>query len=306
MSDAQEMPNLTFGPYITKGPLGRQTRDGQSSMFIAEHQETKHRVALRVLPVQAKDPAAVIERCNAALEPITEIMIPHSVKIVDYGNTKDAIYLASTLMTGGTLQHRMLQRGIGMDTVPEQQFPSLGEILGLAERMCEALDVMHNHDLIHGQIEPRNIMFDDVGEAYISDVGLVRIIKILYQLDTTNSLSISRYTPPELWEGGRADARSDQYSLACLIYELLTGQAPFNSASIFTLMQSHTKDDVLPPSMVRKGLPDDLAVVFWQALAKPPEKRHRSILAFYDELADALGDDLGDATGFFTGPLQST
>lgn len=300
MDKASQRPQLQFGPYLTQGPLGRPTSDGQTSMFIATHQETGSRVALRVLPLQTTNIEVVVKECETALSTLRQMVIPHSVKIEDYGHTPEAVYVAVSLMTGGTLQQRMLHNGIGMEPDDGPTLPSAGDVLQLAERVCEALQAMHDQDMIHGQIEPRNIMFDEDGDAYVSDIGLMRLIKILYNLDTTNSLSVSKYTPPELWQGEKPDARSDQYTLACLLYELLTGQAPFNSASIFALMKSHTNDDVKPPHLLRKDLPAELAVVFWQALAKPPSKRHRSIMSFYDELETALSGQWGDPTDFFT------
>jgi len=303
-------PGSKLGPYVIKRRIG-DTSD-QSSVYIAMHEETQHQVALRALHITTRgDIEAAIAACKAELEQITSVYVPNSVQIESYGHVADTIYIAMTVMSGGTLLSRMKQRAIGLSLKQKQnnpaapQLPSFGEVLTLTERIASALEQLHDVDRVHGQLEPRSIMFDEQGAAHLADIGLTRLTKIIYDLDTTNSLNVTKYTPPELWNGERPGSSTDQYSLACIVYELLTGGAPFTDASIFGLMQAHTSSVVEPPHYVREGLPGDLAMVFWQALAKPTDRRFASVMAFYDALEAVLGDEPGEPTGFFTFPLKS-
>jgi serine/threonine protein kinase len=155
-------------------------------------------------------------------------------------------------------------------------------------------------DIVHGQISAGSIMFNEKGDAFLSDVGLTRIMKIIYRLEFTSSFNMNKYSAPELWEGERPSPATDQYAVACLVYELLTGKAPFDDTSIYHLMQAHTNDVATPPHYLRKELPSDLAMVFWQALAKPVDRRYPSIAALLEALESALEDKLGQPTDFFT------
>ena len=289
-----------FGPYEVLRQLGAS---GQSAVFVAQHETTKQTVALRVMTVAAPDPSAAMAECTEILKEIAAIDAPHIVKIEDYGTHSSMIYLAMKLMEGGSLSDRMKQR-MEPVVVDASQLPSSGEVLDMLERVAVALDDLHSRGIVHGQFGPRSIMFDENGQAFVSDIGVTRLMKIIFKLEATNSFNMNPYSAPELWNGERPSAATDQYALACLIYELLTGKPPFNNTSIYHLMQAHMNDVAAPPHYIRAELPGDLAMVFWQALAKPVDRRFPSMVAFHKGLKSALGEKLGEATGFFTYKLS--
>lgn len=304
MDDPMSHVRRTYGPYQTTRSIGRASTDN-SSVFVAIHEQTQQEVALRVLPITASDVEEVIVRCKAELASIKALNIPNSIEINDYGSTDESIYIATDVMAGGTLQQRMIAFGLGkQEDGVKPRMPSMREVLDMTERICDALDALHGNGLVHGQLEPRSILFDEDGDAYLADIGITRLTKIMYHLEATNSLNVSKYTPPELWNGERPSAATDQYAFACIVYELLVGAAPFNSSSIFDLMKAHAEDVATPPHYKREGLPSELAMVFWQSLAKPVDKRYNSMLAFYAALEEAMGADLGEDTGFFTDVIE--
>lgn len=289
-----------FGPYEVIKLIGS---GGQSAVYTAIHEETGHMVVLRAMTIMVKDLAKAIQSCENVLEEIMNLKIPNSVGIENFGHDKSVLYIAMNVMEGGTLLERMRRWDIGE---PEKitQFPSFGEVLSIVERLAVALDALHSQNLIHGQLEPGSIMFNAEGEAFLADIGLTRLTKILYRLEATNSFNMTKYSAPELWDGYRPVASTDQYALACITYELLTGQAPFNAPSIFDLMQAHANDVAAPPHYVREGLPGSLAMVFWQALAKPIDRRFSTIMAFYEGIREVLEQHLDEPTDFLTFPLD--
>ncbi|MDQ7034006.1 MAG: serine/threonine-protein kinase [Anaerolineae bacterium] len=285
-----------FGPYEVLHLMGTS---GQSAVFAAKHETTQHKVVLRVMTMAVTNLDAAIVECTQVLEEISNIDAPNIVKIEDYGIHNALIYIAMTIMEGGSLSDRMKSRmesALGDDA----QLPSAGEVLQMLERVAIALDDIHERDMVHGQIGPGSIMFDKKGTAFVSDIGLTRLMKIIFRLEATNSFNMNPYSAPELWNGERPSPATDQYALACVIYELLTGKPPFNNTSIYHLMQAHMDDVAAPPHYIRPDLPSELALVFWQALAKPVDRRFPSVLAFHKGLQDALGDKLGEETDFFT------
>ena len=285
-----------FGPYMTLKVIGSGEH---SAVYTAMHETTGKMVALRVLTITAKNVDKALEDCKHVLLDLSEMDIPNAVKIQDFGNDAETLYIAMTVLNGGTLMERMDTR---MSDPNNLQLPSSTDILNMLERLAIALDAIHQQGMVHGQIQPHSIMFNDRGDAFLSGVGLTRIMKVIYSLEATNSFKMTRYSPPELWTGERPGSSTDQYALACIIYQLITGKVPFNGQSIFALMQAHTNDVAAPPHYVRKGLPPDLAMVFWQALAKPVDRRYPTIRAFYQDLQKTFSDanDISFETDFFT------
>jgi serine/threonine-protein kinase len=293
-----------YGPYICRSLI---EADSQGGAFIAEHETTGKKVLLRVMTVTIADVKQALNQCHDLLADLAAIDAPNIIAIEDYGSEDHTLYIALSLVQGGTLAQRMAHRRIGIANVSDDHqpvLPSTQEVLALTQRMAHALDGLHATGLVHGQLEPRTILFDRDGQAYLSEIGFTRLMKIMFRLDATNSFNMSRYSPPELWNGERPSPATDQYALACILYELLTGQAAFAGVSIYDLMKAHTEDVAVPPHYVRPELPESLAMIFWQALAKSPGKRFRTVTGFYQALYKALGDDEPSTTDFFTFSLS--
>lgn len=296
MGQKQQHIRQQFGSYITLKIIGSGEH---SAVYAAMHETTGKMVALRVLTITNRDVARALIDCNRVLEELSELNIPNTVKIQDFGNDGSTLYIALTVLNGGTLLERMNVRIINQEN---PKLPSTTDVLKMTERIAIALDTLHQQGMVHGQIQPHSILFNDRGEAFLSEIGLTRIMKIIYNLDATNSFMMTRYSPPELWAGERPSASTDQYALACIIYQLITGKVPFDGTSIFSLMQAHANDVSAPPHYVRPDLPSSLAMVFWQALAKPVDRRYPTIRSFYQDLQKSFSDtdDMSVKTDFFT------
>ncbi len=290
-----------YGPYICRSLI---EADSQGGAFIAEHERSGAEVLLRVLTVTIADVDEALTQCEYLLQELSAIDAPYIITIEDYGSEVHTLYIALSLVRGGTLAQRMAYHHIGTPNNTEPHLPSVADVLALTERMAGALDALHATGLVHGQLEPRTILFDTTGAAFLSEIGFTRLMKIMFRLDATNSFNMSRYSPPELWNGERPSPATDQYALACILYELLTGQAAFSGSSIYDLMKAHTEDIAVPPHYAHPELSESLAMVFWQALAKRPGRRFKSVTAFYQALKKILGDDATSRTDFFTFSLS--
>jgi len=297
MSDQSLAPiGRTFGHYSCLRVLGAS---GNNAVYTALHQGTGRLVALRALTVNQANRDEALEACQSEVARFSGYAIPNVVQIEDYGIEGSTLYIAMRVMKGGSLQDRLKSMHRKIEAGLEPILPSPGEVLAVIERLTEAMDSLHGHGMVHGQVEPRNILFDDSGLAYLSDVGLTRLLKIIYSLETTNSFSTTQYTAPEIWDGHRPIPATDQYALACIAYELMTGKVPFEAPTIYGLMRQHADEVVLPPHYIRHGLPSDLAIPFWQAMAKNPEKRFANLRAFLEDLRLSIQGSEGTATGFF-------
>ena len=143
---------------------------------------------------------------------------------------------------------------------------------------CQALNFSHQHGIIHRDVKPANIMISKTGAVKVMDFGIARAIA-----DSGNSVTqtaavigTAQYLSPEQARGERVDARSDVYSLGCVLYEILTGEPPFVGDSPVAVAYQHVREDPVPPSAKRAGISPDLDAVVLKALAKHPDNRYQS------------------------------
>lgn len=289
-----------YGPYKATDML-----DGTADMALyhAMHTQSGRTVLLRVLSVRKPLTDASVQQamaqCVDEIGLLARINHPNLLSVVDYGVDGKYIYMAYPSLSGQHLAE-MLYGSQPNPDAPLPRLPSLGETARLLNEVGAALQTIHEADQVHGQLEPRSIFIEDQ-TAYVADAGLLRLQKYIFQLDATSSFSMTRYSAPEVWEADRAIPASDQYALACLAYELVTGVAPFESPTIIGLMQAHLNDMPAPPHRVRPdlNLPAELGFVFWQALAKAAEDRFSSVMAFVDAFTQTVRGREGAPSRFF-------
>ncbi|MEO1166700.1 MAG: protein kinase [Chloroflexota bacterium] len=289
-----EHKSRDIGPYKTLDLLGASDHN---VAYSAMHRETGDIVMLRVLSITVSDVEHAVESCKTVLDQLSTLEIPCALPIRGYGSQNFMLYIATDLKRGGSLRQRIDAR---MPANNKQHRPTFTDILMLTDRMATALDSLHATGLAHGQLQPESILFDQQGKAFLAEIGLTRIWKVIYKLGATNSFRLSRYSAPELWSGERPTAETDQYALACIVYELLTGRLPFKGNSINELMLSHQNDVAPPPNYIVKDLHQDLGMVFWQAFAKDKTRRFSTVRAFYQELHVLLQEFPPNHSDFFT------
>jgi serine/threonine-protein kinase len=292
-----------YGPYKATDML-----DGTADMALyhALHTQSGRVVLLRVLSVRKRlnDPSVqqAMAQCVDEIGLLARIQHPNLLSVVDYGVDGKYIYMAYPSLSGQHLAELLYGKHTAPPDpdVPLLRLPSLGETARLLSEVGAALQAIHDADQVHGQLEPHSI-FIEGDTAYVADAGLLRLQKYIFQLDATSSFSMTRYSAPEVWQADRAIAASDQYALACLAYELVTGLAPFESPTILGLMNAHLNDMPAPPHRVRPdlNLPAELSFVFWQALAKTPEDRFPSVMAFVDAFTQLIRGREGAPSTFF-------
>lgn len=290
-----------IGPYKTLDTLSVNDRN---VAYVAMHRDSGDVVMLRVLSVTVSDTETAVENCETVLAELSTLNIPCALTIRGYGYENFTLYIATELKRGGSLRQRMDAR-MPADS-KNQQRPTHTDLLNLADRMATALDNLHTTGLAHGQLQPNSILFDEQGRAFLTEIGLTRIWKVIYKLGATNSFRLSRYSAPELWVGERPTAETDQYAFACIIYELLTGRLPFEGNSINEIMLAHQNDVAPPPHYLVKDLHQDLAMLFWQAFAKDKTRRFNTVRSFYQELQVLLAEYPPNPSDFFTFPLDTT
>ncbi len=223
------------------------------------------------------DDAELIRRFQAEVKIAASLSHPHIMKVFDYGQHGELAYIVMELLNGGSLAQLIIERG----KLP----PSL--TLCLFNQMTEALDYAHQQGIVHRDLKPANVLLDSSQNAFITDFGIARLINSTSLTRTGMVMGTAAYMAPELWEGARADSRTDIYALGILLYEMLSGQTPYVAETPLQMMYQHV--NTLPPPLAPDPqLSPALNVVIQTALAKRREDRFSSAKALADALRAAL------------------
>ncbi len=244
-----------------------EIRKGQTITLLAERDQDKHRVVLKVLPVQdIKTSAVLLKRFAQELNILSEMNHPHIIKVLDHGITPDYAWYATEFMTRGDLAKRITQ-----GKVTSQQAKDY--ILTIAD----GLSALHKRGIVHRDIKPSNILFSNDDTLVIADLGIAKDLAANETFTMHGDvLGTPYYMSLEQINGTPVDQRSDIYSVGIVLYELLTGERPFTGNSIMEVIYKHTTHNLLT-------LPETLEE--WQAiinkiLAKNPVDRYQNMEEF--------------------------
>ncbi len=253
-------------------------RGGMGTIFEARDLKHRRAVAIKVLN---PDLAAAIgaERFRTEIETAAGLTHPHIVPLHDSGEAGGLLYYVMPLIAGETLRERLRR---------ERQLP-VEDTLRIAHDVGDALAYAHGRGLIHRDVKPENILLSG-GHALVLDFGIARTtgIQAAPAGAMTQTLAVAgtpTYMSPEQTSGGALDARSDQYSLACVLYEALAGQAPFTGPSPDSVALQHRTVDPRPVTALRPATPPHVAQAIARALAKAPADRFATIAGFASALA---------------------
>ncbi|MEV4219851.1 protein kinase [Nonomuraea sp. NPDC049725] len=263
-------------------------KGGMAVVYLALDPRLSRRVALKILnPVLSVDDRF---RQRFILESRTVASIEHPNIIPIYEANADAdgvLYIAMRYVDGLDLRRLIHDRG----PLP------LGRANRIFAQVAAALDAAHAHDLIHRDVKPANILL--AGEhVYLTDFGITKHRTSISGLTQTDQfIGTPRYMSPEQINKEHIDGSADQYALACVVYEGLSGRLPFQRDNDIALLWAHLAEQPAPLTTLRPGLPPAVDAVMSRALAKSPEQRYPSCTAFVDALRTAIDSPAPNAEG---------
>jgi len=220
----------------------------------------------------------------------------HIVRVYDYGIDRDINYVVMQNLTGGSLSDRIKQ-------AVEQGRPraSLSEVARLLEQLAGALDYAHAQGVIHRDIKPQNVMFNNQGQAFIVDFGIAKLLNDATNLTGTNmAMGTPNYMPPEQWTKRDLTPAADQYALAVTMYQLVAGRLPFEADSVPSLWYKIENEQPTPLNTIRPDVPSSLILVMARALAKNPAERFPNCTQFAQAFASAVSAIQADSSNYFT------
>jgi serine/threonine protein kinase len=267
--------SLQIGKYDIRKQLGK---GATGTVYLAVDTFSGSEVALKVIePEVFKDPEfGAVYRSQFLNEASLagKLKHPHIVGILDAVVQEDSGHIAMEPVSGGDLSQH----------VTAETLLPVEDVLQIAFKCCGALAYAFNEGIVHRDIKPANIMIAKGTDVKIADFGAALLRKA--QSVQTASIGSPFYMSPEQLEEGPLTHHSDMYCLGVVLYELLTGQRPFQADTLQMLVEKILHQQPAPPSSVRPSLPKEIDRVVLRALGKKPEFRY----ATWDDFAVALSD----------------
>jgi eukaryotic-like serine/threonine-protein kinase len=277
----------------------RMGSGGMAHVYYALHAVLERPLVIKVLhPHLAKDPE-MRERFRREAEAASQLGHPHICAILDYGALGDTVFLVMPYLAGGSLADILVKDR----TVPPEVCASI------AGQVATALDYAHRRGIIHRDVKPDNVLFDEDGHAVITDFGIATARFHGRLTKTGRAMGTPHYMSPEQAMGRMVDGRSDLYAVGIMMYEMVLGFPPFDGADSYSVGYKQVHEVAVAPDVVGSGVPAELSAITMKCLAKNPAERYQSGFELADALLTYLATtDAGDQlrTGWYARNSGST
>ena len=280
-SDQDTVAAALEGRYTLERELGR---GGMATVYLAADLRHGRRVAVKVLHADLS--AAVgAERFAREITLTAGLVHPHILPVFDSGAAPGVLWYAMPYIEGETLRDRIRREG----PLP------IDEVLRIGQEVADALEHAHHRGIVHRDVKPENILLAG-GHALLMDFGIARAAEAAgaQQLTSTGLIvGTPTYMSPEQVGGEPLDGRSDQYSLACVMYEMLAGEAPFTGPTAQAIIARRFAEPPRPIRSVRPQVGPELEHALLRGLATVRADRHASMAAFSSAIAAGPGEGSG-------------
>jgi serine/threonine protein kinase len=278
----QQLKHYQIAALLGKGGMGE--------VYLAEDRLLGRKVALKLLPSQFTQERERLFRFEQEARAASALNHPNIITIYEIGFAEGMHFIVTEYVAGQTLRQRMRTTAM-----------RLSDILEISAQVASALHTAHEAGIIHRDIKPENVMVRPDGYVKVLDFGLAKLLlhkpgfpmpmadsedptKELLQTDPGKMMGTARYMSPEQIRGLEVDGRSDIFSLGVMLYELLSGQAPFQGATAGEVMANILNHEPVPLSQLAPAVPALLAQLVARSLAKDRETRHATVAELLKEL----------------------
>ncbi len=254
---------------------------GMATVFKAFDPKTERYVAIKVLPQQYSTDPMFKTRFENEARSIAKLEHLHILPVFAYGEQDGISYMAMRYLDTGSLS----------DYIKQQSPLPLTTIAAILRQLADALDYAHANGILHRDIKPSNALLDKVGNAYLTDFGIAKMVGGTAGLDLTGSGIIGTpfYMSPEQCRGEKdLTPASDLYALGVVLYEMITGHTPYRAETPLAVLQMHLFDPLPMPKGSRSDLPEAAQNVVIKSMAKDPSQRYATGFALAKAFEDAL------------------
>ncbi len=274
-------PRLLGGRYELDGVVGR---GGMAEVYRARDLRLDRIVAVKTLREDLARDQTFQARFRREAQSAASLNHPSIVAVYDTGEdttaTSHVPFIVMEYVDGRTIRDLLRD---DRRLLPERA-------LEITDGVLRALDYSHRNGIVHRDIKPGNVMLNRQGEIKVMDFGIARAVSDAQatMTQTAQVIGTAQYLSPEQARGERVDARSDLYSVGCLLYELLTGRPPFTGDSPVAIAYQHVRENPIPPSRVDPELPGWADPITLRAMAKDPADRYQSAAEMRSDIQRAL------------------
>ena len=256
--------------------LDRLGSGGMADVYCAEDTQLGRNVALKLLYRRFAEDEEFVERFRREASSAAGLQHPNIVGVFDRGEWDGTYYIAMEYLKGHTLKQLVREHG----AMP----PDLA--VDITIQVLRAAKFAHKRGVVHRDIKPHNVILDEEGRAKVTDFGIARA-GASDMTETGSIMGTAQYLSPEQAQGHPVSPRSDLYSIGVMLFELLTGQVPFDAESPVTIALKHVSEAPVPPSQLNPAVPPALDAVVLRALEKDPALRFADAEEFAVALLDA-------------------
>jgi WD40 repeat protein/DNA-binding SARP family transcriptional activator len=248
------------------------------SVHRAFQPEVGREVAVKVIHPHLANHPEFIRRFGTEAQLVARLEHPHIVPLYDYWREPDGAYLVMRYLRGGSLRDLLAHGPLEADRAAR-----------LTDQVALALTAAHRQGVVHRDVKPANILFDEDGNAYLSDFGIAKDLAVAEAAGEGGIPSpLAYYLSPEEIRGEPVVPQTDAYSLGLVLYETLAGRHPFADTPPERLREAHLREALSPVGSVRPDLPEALDEVFQRATAKDPAERYPDTVALAAAFREAL------------------
>ena len=239
-------------------------------------------VAIKVLKKEFREDETFVKKFRSEAQAAAGLLNPNIVNVYDVGEDRGLYYMVMELVEGITLK----------EYIDRKKRLSAREVISIAIQMCSGIEEAHKHHIIHRDIKPQNIIISNDGKVKVTDFGIARMVTS--KTTTAVAMGSVHYTSPEQARGGYSDEKSDIYSIGITLYEMVTGQVPFNGDTTVEVAMKHLQEEITPPSELVPDIPYSLEQIILKCTQKNAERRYSDVDELIQDLKHSLVDPDGD------------
>jgi len=262
--------------------IDERGRGSFATVYVARDTKDNRIYAVKVMHIELSNDGDLLARFQREAHILLNLSDPHIVRVVDYGEDNSMHFIVMDYVDGQNLKYYTLTNG------PMEA----SRALNYAQQIAEGLDTAYKHGVVHRDIKPQNILINTKGVVKITDFGLARSRETVTLTQSNVFMGTAYYISPEQAESGRsADTRSDLYSIATVLFEMLAGHPPFEGDTAVDIVMKHMNEKVPSICRLRSELPADIDVFLQKAMAKSPNDRYstpQEFIAALEQLQQRL------------------
>ena len=255
---------------------------GMADVYKGKDHMLNRYVAIKVLKKEYKEDENFVRKFRSEAQAAAGLIHPNVVNVYDVGEDRGLYYMVMELVEGITLKEYIDKKGR----------LSHKETISIAIQMCTGIGVAHAADIIHRDIKPQNIIISRDGKVKVTDFGIAKATTS--NTISSNAMGSVHYTSPEQARGGFSDQKSDIYSIGITLYEMVTGQVPFDGDSTVSVAIKHLQEEITPPSEIVPDIPYSLEQIILKCTQKNGERRYKNTDELIQDLKRSLVDPDGD------------